>query len=60
VTIVKNLLGGVASPPEWLEQFLGRTGTVLWTSESGAMVDLPDGASWFRHAELERRNPETA
>jgi hypothetical protein len=59
VTIVKNRLGKVGSPSEWLEQFLGKTGSVLWTSELGAMVDLPDGATWFPFAELKRENPGT-
>lgn len=59
VTVIKNRLGTLASPPEWLEQFLGKTGTVLWTSSLGAMVDLSDSATWFSYAELERENPET-
>jgi hypothetical protein len=59
VTIVKSRLGKLASPPEWLEQFLGKTGTVLWTTASGAMVDLSGSATWFSYAELEQGNPET-
>jgi hypothetical protein len=58
VTIVKSRRGKVASPPEWLEQFIGKTGTVLWTTASGAMVDLSGSATWFAYAELERGNPE--
>ena len=58
VTIVKSMLGKVGSPPEWLEQFLGKTGTVLWTSELGAMVDLSEGATWFPCAELKRGHRE--
>lgn len=58
VTIVKSRLGTLASPPEWLDQFLGKTGTVLWTSALGAMVDLSGSATWFSYAELERGNPE--
>ncbi len=58
VTVVKSRLGKVTSPPEWLEQFLGKTGTVLWTTASGAMVDLSGSATWFAYAELERGNPE--
>lgn len=58
VTIVKSRRGTLASPPEWLEQFLGKTGTVLWTTASGAMVDLAGSATWFSYAELERGDPE--
>lgn len=58
VTIVKSRHGTLASPPEWLEQFLGKTGTVLWTTASGAMVDLAGSATWFSYAELERGDPE--
>jgi hypothetical protein len=56
VTVVRNRLGGVASPPEWLEQSLGKTGTVLWTSRLGAMVDLAGQSNWFPYAELERED----
>ncbi len=52
VEIVKNRLAGIHQPPEWLEQYLGRTGTVLWTTAGGAMVKLDDEASWFPYAEL--------
>jgi hypothetical protein len=53
VTVVKNRLASVGSPPEWLGQYLGKSGPVLWTTTLGAMVDLPDGATWFPYAELE-------
>ncbi len=53
VTIVKNRLAGIHQPPEWLEQYLGKTGTVLWTTAGGAMVQLESGATWFPYAELE-------
>jgi hypothetical protein len=56
VTVVKNRLGGVASPPEWLEQSLGKIGTVLWTSRLGAMVALSGHSNWFPYAELERED----
>jgi hypothetical protein len=59
VTIVKNRHATVTSPPEWLEQHLGKTGAVLWTTTSGAMVDLFGAATWFPYAELKRGNPET-
>jgi hypothetical protein len=52
VTIVKNRLARINQPPEWLEQYLGRTGTVLWTTAGGAMVKLDDEATWFPYAEL--------
>ena len=51
--IVKNRLAGIHQPPEWLEQYLGRTGTVLWTTAGGAMVKLDNEATWFPYAELE-------
>jgi len=53
VEIVKNRLAGVHQPPEWLEQYLGRKGTVLWTTVGGAMVKLDDEAAWFSYAELQ-------
>jgi hypothetical protein len=52
VTIVKNALAGTKYPPEWLEQYLGRTGKVLWTTAGGAMVELGHEATWFPYAEL--------
>jgi hypothetical protein len=53
VTIVKNTRAGAKYPPEWLEQYLGRTGKVLWTTTGGAMVKLDDEATWFSYAELD-------
>ena len=52
VTIVKNTRTGTKYPPEWLAQYLGRTGVVLWTTNDGAMVQLAEGATWFPYAEL--------
>lgn len=52
VTIVKNRTAGLHQPPEWLEQYLGRQGTVLWTTAGGAMVKLDKEATWFPYAEL--------
>jgi hypothetical protein len=52
VKIVKNRISGVHQPPEWLEQYLGREGTVLWTTAGGAMVALDKEATWFPYAEL--------
>jgi hypothetical protein len=52
VEIVKSRVSGVKSPPEWLEQYVGRIGVVLWTTNDGAMVDLGAGASWFSFEEL--------
>jgi hypothetical protein len=54
VTIVKDRVSGIRSPPEWLEQYLGRTGRILWTTAGGAMVKLDKGATWFPYSELER------
>ncbi len=52
VTIVKNRLADMNQPPEWLEEYLGRKGTVLWTAAGGAMVKLEKEATWFPYAEL--------
>jgi hypothetical protein len=54
VTIVKDRTSGIRYPPEWLEQYLGRTGRILWTTAGGAMVKLDKGATWFPYTELER------
>ena len=40
------------NPPEWLEQFVGRTGIVLWTTADGAMLDLDGETAWFSYEEL--------
>ncbi len=53
VKIVKSRVSGVESPPVWLEQHLGKTGIVLWTTAGGANVDLDGGAVWFAYDELE-------
>ena len=52
VQIVKNRLAAIDQPPEWLEQYLGKRGTVLWTTVGGAMIKLETGATWFPYAEL--------
>ena len=52
VTIIKNEMAGAKYPPEWLAQYLGKTGVVLWTTHDGAMVQLAGGATWFAYAEL--------
>ena len=52
VTIVKNAMAGTKYPPEWLAQYLGRTGVVLWITNEGAMIQLAGGATWFPYAEL--------
>jgi hypothetical protein len=52
VTIIKNTMAGTKYPPEWLEQYLGRLGKVLWTTAGGAMVELKGEATWFPYAEL--------
>ncbi len=54
VTIVKDRVSEIRSPPEWLEQYLGRNGRILWTTAGGAMVKLDKGATWFPYSELER------
>jgi hypothetical protein len=53
VKIIKDRDSGIRYPPEWLEQYLGRTGRVLWTTAGGAMVKLERGATWFPYNELE-------
>jgi hypothetical protein len=53
VVIVKNRLAGIHQPPEWLEQYLGHEGRILWTTAGGAMVQLDKQATWFPYAELE-------
>ena len=52
VRIVKNRTAGIHQPAEWLEQYMGREGTVLWTTAGGAMVKLDKEATWFPYAEL--------
>jgi hypothetical protein len=52
VIIVKNAMAGTRYPPEWLEQYLGKSGKVLWITPHGAMVGLEQGATWFPFAEL--------
>jgi hypothetical protein len=52
VKIVKNRIADIHQPAEWLEQYLGREGTVLWTTAGGAMVKLDKEATWFPYAEL--------
>lgn len=52
VTIVKNKVAGIKYPPEWLAQYLGKNGVVLWTTLHGAMIQLAGGATWFSYEEL--------
>lgn len=52
VEVVKSRVSGVKNPPEWLEQYVGRTGIVLWTTPDGAMVDLGADTTWFSYEEL--------
>jgi hypothetical protein len=53
VKIVKNRKAGVRNPSEWLEQYVGRTGVVLWATATGANVDLDGEAVWFSFDELD-------
>jgi hypothetical protein len=55
VKIIKSKVSGVENPPEWLEQHLGKTGIVLWTTAGGANVDLGGTAVWFAYDELEQQ-----
>jgi hypothetical protein len=52
VEVIKSRVSRVKSPPEWLEQYVGRTGVVLWTTADGAMVDLGPDTAWFSYQEL--------
>ena len=56
VEVVKSRVSGVKNPPEWLEQYLGRTGIVLWTTADGAMVDLDADTTWFSYGELKSKD----
>jgi hypothetical protein len=51
--VVKSRVSGPKHPPEWLEQFIGKTGVVLWTTHEGAMLDFDGKATWFAFDELE-------
>jgi hypothetical protein len=56
VEVVKSRVSGVKNPPEWLEQYVGRSGIVLWTTADGAMVDLGSDTTWFAYEELQYRD----
>jgi len=56
VAVVKNTVAGAKYPPEWLAQYLGKTGVVLWTTHDGAMVQLARGATWFPYEEMEAKD----
>ena len=53
VEVIKSRVSGVKHPPEWLGQYVGRSGIVLWTTADGAMVDLKTDTTWFSYEELE-------
>jgi len=53
VTVIKDTAASLIHPPEFLEQYLGRTGTVLWITADGAMVKFDDSATWFAKTELQ-------
>jgi hypothetical protein len=54
VMVIKSRMSGVQNPPEWLQQHLGKTGTVAWVTLGGANVDLGDETVWFGYDELEK------
>jgi hypothetical protein len=54
VRVVKNRKAGVRNPAEVVEEHLGKSGAVLWTTLGGANVDLGDETVWFSSDELER------
>ncbi len=55
VEVIKSRISGVRNPPTWLEEYVGRTGIVLWTTADGAMVDLGQDITWFSYSELLRK-----
>ena len=59
VKVIKSRKSGVRNPAEWLEQYLGQTGVVLWVTPDGASVSLGGGAVWFSYDELERSELDT-
>jgi hypothetical protein len=52
-TVVKSRISGPKHPPEWLGQYVGKTGVVLWTTINGAVLRLNGTATWFAWDELE-------
>jgi hypothetical protein len=56
VEVIKSRVSGVKNPPEWLEQYVGRIGIVLWTTTDGAMVDLKTDTAWFSYEELQYKD----
>jgi hypothetical protein len=53
VKVIKSRLSGVKNLPEQLEQYIGRSGIVLWTTADGAMVNFKTDTAWFSYEELE-------
>ena len=53
VRIVKSRVSGVQSPPDWLAQYVGKIGVVMWTSPDGAMLEIEGVPAWFSYYELE-------
>lgn len=51
--VVVNRRSTVKGPPEKVEQYLGRTGKVVWTTRDGALVEFEKGTTWFSYDELE-------
>jgi hypothetical protein len=54
VKVIKSRIAGVRNPAQWLDQYLGEAGVVLWVTPDGATVNLGDGAVWFAYDELLR------
>jgi hypothetical protein len=54
VRVIKSRTAGVRNPPQWLQQHMGKTGTVLWVTIGGASVDISGEAVWFSYDELEK------
>ncbi len=53
VKVRTSRLSTVKSPPERPEQHIDKIGTVLWTTPTGANVDLDGETVWFGYDELE-------
>jgi len=53
VRVVKNRQSEIKRLPEWLGQYLGKTGVVLRVTPNGGIVEIEGGATWFSYDELE-------
>lgn len=56
VRVIKNRQSGTKMPPEWLGQYLGKTGVVVRATPKGGIVEIDGNATWFSNDELEPLN----